>query len=106
MAAPQMGKGGYTNVPPYMQGNLPGYSSGPYNYPPSNVSGVHLGSQQLPRNHPYGEFIEKAVGMGYPREQVMSVAMKMAESGQPMDFNALLDRLNGVSSLSPRAWSG
>jgi UBA-like domain (DUF1421) len=106
MAAPQMSKGGYTNAPPYMQGNLPGYSSGPYNYPPSNVSGVHVGSQQLPRNHPYGEFVEKAVGMGYPREQVTSVAVKMTESGQPMDFNSMLDRLNGVSSPSPRAWSG
>jgi UBA-like domain (DUF1421) len=105
MTASQMSKGGYTNVPPYMQGNLSGYSSGPYNYPPSNVSGVHVGSQQLPRNHPYGDFVEKAVGMGYPREQVTSFAVKMAESGQPMDFNALLDRLNGVSNPS-RAWSG
>lgn len=106
MAAPQMAKGGYTNVPPYMQSNLQGYSSGPYNYPPGNVSGVHMRTQQLPLNHPHGEFIEKAVSMGYPREQVMNVAMKLAESGQPMDFNALLDRLNGVSSASPRAWSG
>ncbi|KAJ3704393.1 hypothetical protein LUZ61_008098 [Rhynchospora tenuis] len=105
VASPQMVKT-YTNPPPYMQGNMPGYSSGPYNYPPSNAPGIHSGSQQLPRNHPYGEFVEKAVGMGYPREQVTSVAMKFAETGQPMDFNALLDRLNGVSSPSPRAWSG
>jgi hypothetical protein len=42
------------------------------------------------RGHPYGEMMEKAI----------------AESGQPMDFNTLLDRLNEAGSGPPpaRAW--
>ncbi|KAJ3683013.1 hypothetical protein LUZ60_013240 [Juncus effusus] len=86
----QISKGGYANVPPYsMQGPMQSsnYNAGSYGFPQNNV---------MPRNSPYGEFIEKAVSMGYPRDQVVSVAMKMAESGQHMDLNALLDRLNGV----------
>jgi len=61
------------------------------------------------RSHPFADMIEKAVSMGYPREQVGGVVNRMAESGQPVDFNALLDRLNSPPAAAggpPRAWSG
>jgi len=49
--------------------------------------------------------IEKAIAMGYPRDQVLNVTQRMAESGQQMDFNTLLDRLNDArSGAPPRAW--
>jgi len=58
------------------------------------------------RGHPYGEMIEKAITMGYPRDQVLNVIQRMTESGQQIDFNALLDRLNesGSGAPPPRAW--
>lgn len=61
--------------------------------PPGGIVGRHPNSQIM-RNHPYGEMIEKAANMGYPRDQVASVIHRMEESGQPVDFNNLLDRLN------------
>jgi len=49
--------------------------------------------------------IEKAITMGYPRDQVLNVIQRMTESGQQIDFNALLDRLNDSGSgAPPRAW--
>jgi len=64
----------------------------------------HPGSHMM-RGHPYGEMIEKAIAMGYPRDQVLNVTQRMAESGQQMDFNTLLDRLNEAGSgAPPRAW--
>ena len=65
----------------------------------------HPGSHMM-RGHPYGEMMEKAITMGYPRDQVLNVTQRMAESGQPMDFNTLLDRLNdaGSGAPPPRAW--
>ncbi|RWR89587.1 RNA polymerase II degradation factor 1 [Cinnamomum micranthum f. kanehirae] len=61
--------------------------------PPGAVVGRHPNSQIM-RNHPYSEIIEKAASMGYPRDQVASVIRRMEESGQPVDFNNLLDRLD------------
>lgn len=113
-------KGGYAGPPQYApQGSSHGYNTA-YGYPPSgpsaaqapqmppapgNVGMSHPGSHQMMRGHPYGEMIEKAITMGYPREQVMNVIQRMTESGQPMDFNTLLDRLNEAGSgAPPRAW--
>lgn len=112
-------KGGYVGPAPYTPPlNVQSYST-TYNYPPSNVSAAQ--NQQLPpgnvvgvhpvpqpmRGPPYGEMIEKAVSMGYARDHVASVIHRMGESGQPMDFNSLLDVLNGrATGTSPRAWSG
>nr|CAD1834353.1 unnamed protein product [Ananas comosus var. bracteatus] len=43
--------------------------------------------------------------MGYSRDQVASVVQRMADSGQPIDFNAVLDRLNGGGgAASQRVW--
>lgn len=51
-------------------------------------------NSQIVLHHPYSEMIEKAASMGYPRDQVANVIHRMEESGQPVDFNSLLDRLN------------
>lgn len=57
------------------------------------------------RSHPYGELIEKVVSMGYGRDFVTSVIQRMDDSGQPVDFNSVLDRLNVHSSGgSQRGW--
>ncbi|KAL5226547.1 hypothetical protein ABZP36_014812 [Zizania latifolia] len=115
---PPPSKGGYAGPPQYApQGNSHDYHT-TYGYPPSGPSAVqapqippgnvgmnHPGSHHMMRGHPYGEIIEKAITMGYPREQVMNVIQRMTESGQPMDFNTLLDRLNEAGSgAPPRAW--
>ncbi|KAG1346778.1 tyrosine-protein phosphatase non-receptor type 23 [Cocos nucifera] len=109
-------KGGYVGPAPYTPPlNVQSYNTA-YSYPPSsnasagqnqqlppgNVVGIHPGPQ-LMCSQPYGEMIEKAVGMGYAREHVASVIQRMGESGQPMDFNSLLDMLNGRAT---RIWSG
>ncbi|KAG8077959.1 hypothetical protein GUJ93_ZPchr0007g5449 [Zizania palustris] len=73
--------------------------------PPGNAGMSHPGSHHMMGDHPYGEMIEKAITMGYPRDQVMNVIQRMTESGQPMDFNTLLDRLNEAWSGAPlHAW--
>ncbi|XP_062206906.1 pollen-specific leucine-rich repeat extensin-like protein 1 [Phragmites australis] len=98
------------------QGNTQGYNTG-YGYPPSGLSRVqapqmppggggmrHPGSHTM-HSHPYGEMIERAITMGYPRDQVLNMTQRMAESGQQMDFNSLLDRLNEAGpGAPPRAW--
>ncbi|CAL4961348.1 unnamed protein product [Urochloa decumbens] len=115
---PPPSKGSYASGPAQYasQGNPQGYGAG-YGYPPSGPPAVqppqmppggvgmsHPGSHMM-RGHPYGEMIEKAITMGYPRDQVLNVTQRMAESGQQMDFNTLLDRLNEAGSgAPPRAW--
>jgi hypothetical protein len=84
---PHMQQGG--GYPP------PGTSSGANNLMPRN------------RNNPYGELIEKMMSMGFRGEHVVGVIQRMEESGQQVDFNSVLDRLNVHSSGSPqRGWSG
>ncbi|XP_072994072.1 uncharacterized protein [Typha latifolia] len=94
---PQPSKGGYTSAAPYTPpANVQGY----------NTPGLHHPGTQL-RNHPYGEMIEKAVSMGYPRDLVLNLVDRMTVGGQTMDFNALLDGLSGRGSgAPPRVWSG
>ncbi|OVA07771.1 Protein of unknown function DUF1421 [Macleaya cordata] len=90
----------------------PHFSQG--GYPPSHVSSLqnqqpirHSSPSPVMRSHPYNELIEKVVSMGYGREFVISVIHRMDESGQPVDFNSVLDRLNVHSSGgSQRGWSG
>ncbi|KAF6142019.1 hypothetical protein GIB67_037987 [Kingdonia uniflora] len=96
------GEGGRVNhpLPPHY---LPGGG-----YPPQaqNQTPIRQPSpSQLMRNHPYGELIEKAVSMGYGREYVANIIQRMEESGQTVDLNSVLDRLNSHSSGgSQRAW--
>ncbi|KAJ0826945.1 hypothetical protein HanRHA438_Chr17g0820101 [Helianthus annuus] len=61
-------------------------------------------AQQFMHNHPYNELIDKLVSMGYRGDHVMSVIQRLDESGQTVDFNAVLDKLNGHPSQ--RGWSG
>ncbi|GJM93096.1 hypothetical protein PR202_ga09622 [Eleusine coracana subsp. coracana] len=107
---PPPSKGSYAGPQQYApHGNPQGYNTG-YGYPPSGASAVPpaqmpSGGSHMMRGHPHGEVIEKAIMMGYPRDQVLNVIQRMTESGQPMDFNTLLDRLNEAGSgAPPRAW--
>ncbi|XP_073151437.1 uncharacterized protein [Henckelia pumila] len=62
---------------------------------------------QSTRSHPHGELIEKVVSMGYRGDHVVGIIQRMEENGLPVDFNSVLDRLNGHSSGgSQRTWSG
>ncbi|CAN6570209.1 unnamed protein product [Malus baccata var. baccata] len=88
-----------------------------YGYPPTSIShhtpqpttapNLMARNQQFPPNHPYNELIEKLVPMGFRSDHVASVIQRMEESGQPIDFNAVIDRLNSHPSGGPqRGWSG
>ncbi|KAA8524392.1 hypothetical protein F0562_010817 [Nyssa sinensis] len=105
------GEGGRTHHPPqqthFPQGGYPP-ASGPIQNPqPSSGSNLLVRPPQFMRNHPYNELIEKLVSMGYRGDHIISVIQRLEESGQPVDFNAVLDRLNGLSSSgSQRGWSG
>ncbi|XP_077227467.1 uncharacterized protein LOC143860618 [Tasmannia lanceolata] len=89
-------------------GYLPTHASAlPNQQPPTGNVAVHRPSSQLVHNHPYSELVEKAMNRGYARDHVLSVILRMEESGQPLDFNALLDRLNAhATGTSQRVWSG
>ncbi|CAA3015456.1 Hypothetical predicted protein [Olea europaea subsp. europaea] len=86
-------------------------------YPPNSVplqnpqhmagSNMMIRPPQFTRSHPYNELIEKLASMGYRTDHVVGIIQRMEESGQPIDFNTVLDRLNGHSSGgSQRGWSG
>ncbi|KAL0921522.1 hypothetical protein M5K25_008602 [Dendrobium thyrsiflorum] len=110
---PSLVKTGYIGTNTYpSQSNMPGYNAfyvidgsrapHPHHQPNNNVA-----APQMLNNHPYGEMIEKAINMGYPRDQVVGVVQGMGESGQPLDLNTLLDRLNAIASGGMRRpWSG
>lgn len=86
--------------PHYSQGGYPPSNPSP---PPPSSSGLMIrnpGPQQFVRNHPYNELIDKLVSMGYRGDHVVGVIQRLEDSGQPVDFNAVLDRLNGHSSGS------
>ncbi|XP_077212495.1 uncharacterized protein LOC143847516 [Tasmannia lanceolata] len=94
--------------PHYQQGSYPPtqVSAHSNQQPPTGNAAAHPSSQPM-RNHPYGELVEKAVSMGYTRDHVLSVILRMEESGQPFDFNAVLDGLNTrATGASQRVWSG
>ncbi|XP_021737013.1 arginine-glutamic acid dipeptide repeats protein-like isoform X1 [Chenopodium quinoa] len=92
----------------YSQGSYPPTNPSLPNMPPPNSNNLMIRSpapQQYVRNHPYNELVDKLVSMGYRGDHVMSVIQRLEESGQPVDFNAVLDRLNGHSSGgSQRSW--
>ncbi|KAF7822987.1 trithorax group protein osa [Senna tora] len=86
-------------------------------YPPTsaslqNSSGHHSlmvrnpsQTQFIRNHHPYNDLIDKMVSMGFRGDHVASVIQRMEESGQPIDFNSVIDRLNGHSSVGPqRGW--
>ncbi|XP_071701559.1 uncharacterized protein [Rutidosis leptorrhynchoides] len=83
-----------------------GYPPNPQHTGPAGAAGGGGGGggmvsrhvQQSMRNHPYNELVDKLVSMGYRSDHVMSVIQRLDESGQTVDFNAVLDRLNGHPS--------
>ncbi|XP_021827190.1 trithorax group protein osa isoform X1 [Prunus avium] len=103
------GEGGRTHysaqVPHY------GYppTSAPHQTPqPTTAPNLMARNPQFIRNHPYSELIEKLASMGFRSDHVLSVIQRMEERGEPIDFNAVIDRLSNVhSSGGPqRGWSG
>lgn len=95
--------------PHFPQGVYPPVSVSSQNPQPTVGSNlmVRNSGQPPPRNHPYNEWIEKLMNMGYRGDHVVNVIQRMEESGQPIDFNSLLDRLNAnPSGGSQRGWSG
>ncbi|CAL5342604.1 unnamed protein product [Camellia sinensis] len=92
--------------PHFPQGGYPP-TSVPLQGPPPNASANLFRPPQFMCNHPYNELIDKLVSMGYRADHIASVIQRLEESGQPVDFNIVLDRLNGHSSGgSQRGWSG
>ncbi|PPR93754.1 hypothetical protein GOBAR_AA26925 [Gossypium barbadense] len=87
---PNFSQGGYPPAANVSLQTQPG--AGP------NVMVRNTNHPQFVRNHPYSELIEKLVSMGFRGDHVASVIQRMEESGQPPDFNAVLDRLNAHSS--------
>ncbi|KAL4361990.1 hypothetical protein GQ457_04G005590 [Hibiscus cannabinus] len=89
-----------TQQPNFSQGGYPPSNVSPQTQPGSgpNVMIRNPNHSQFVRNHPYSELIEKLVSMGFRGDHVASVIQRMEESGQPPDFNAVLDRLNAQSS--------
>ncbi|KAE8075935.1 hypothetical protein FH972_014615 [Carpinus fangiana] len=88
--------------PHYTQGGYPPTSVSLQN-PQQQTTGPNLmvrnpSHSQFFRNHPYAELIEKLASMGFRGDHVASVIQRMEESGQPVDFNTVLDRLNVHSS--------
>ncbi|KAH1142681.1 hypothetical protein AAZX31_12G107000 [Glycine max] len=106
------GEGGRTHHPPQPHFAQPGYpptSASLQNPPPGlNLMVRNPNQSQFIRNHPYNELIEKLVSMGFRGDHVASVIQRMEESGQAIDFNSVLDRLNVHSSVGPQrgGWSG
>uniref|UniRef100_A0A5B6ZWP6 Putative extensin-like n=1 Tax=Davidia involucrata TaxID=16924 RepID=A0A5B6ZWP6_DAVIN len=104
----EAGRTHHPSQPHFPQGGYPP-TSVPFQNPQPNASANLLAVRppQFMRNHPYNELIEKLVNMGYRGDHVVSVIQRLEESGQPVDFNAVLDRLNVHSSGgSQRGWSG
>lgn len=94
---PHFAQGGYPPQQPHLSLQSSQPAAGP-NMLPHNPSHSHF-----TRNHPYSELIEKLVSMGFRGDHVVSIIQRMEETGQPVDFNAVLDRLN----VGPqRGWSG
>ncbi|EOA16491.1 hypothetical protein CARUB_v10004649mg [Capsella rubella] len=91
-----------TPQPPQQQQShyLQGPQGGGYAPQPHQAGGGNTGAPPVLRSK-YGELIEKLVSMGFRADHVMAVIQRMEESGQPIDFNALLDRLSGQSSGGP-----
>ncbi|TXG55155.1 hypothetical protein EZV62_020411 [Acer yangbiense] len=114
------GEGGGRTHHPAQQSHFPqggGYPPN-YNQNPPPTAGTNMmprnpNHSQFIRNHPYSDLVEKFVGMGFRSDHIVSVIQRMEDSGQPVDFNAVLDvleRFSGGHTSGPggpqRGWSG
>ncbi|XP_062232131.1 uncharacterized protein LOC133929407 isoform X2 [Phragmites australis] len=53
------------------------------------------------------DMVEKAAQMGYSKDQVDNMVLRMATAGHPVEFNPMHDMLSSVSNaVTPQAWSG
>lgn len=94
-------------IPPsqFAQSGYPPQSAPVQNPAPHNPTVRNPNQPQLIRNHPYSELIDNLVNMGVRGDLVVSIIQRMEETGQPINFNSVLDRLNAHSSLGPqRGW--
>lgn len=83
--------------------NQSGYppANAPHQVPPQAPTGPHVSA----RNPSHSHLIEKLVGMGFRGDHVATIIQRMEDSGQPVDFNAVLDRLSTPTGPGPqRAW--
>uniref|UniRef100_A0A0C9RUW1 TSA: Wollemia nobilis Ref_Wollemi_Transcript_12083_2495 transcribed RNA sequence n=1 Tax=Wollemia nobilis TaxID=56998 RepID=A0A0C9RUW1_9CONI len=64
-----------------------------------NTSGGHL-----PSSHAFDDLVEQVATMGFSRDQVRVTIQQLTESGQPVDMNSVLDRLNNSPGPSQRGW--
>ncbi|EEF44436.1 trithorax group protein osa isoform X2 [Ricinus communis] len=106
-------EGGRAHHPPqqphFSQGGYPPTNlslQNPQSAPGTNMMARNPSHANFVRNHPYSELIDKLVSMGFRAEHIVGVIQRMEESGQPLDFNAVLDRLSNSSGGSQRGWSG
>ncbi|KAJ6859263.1 trithorax group protein osa-like isoform X2 [Populus alba x Populus x berolinensis] len=101
------GEGGRTHHPP-QQSHFPQGGYPPQPAPGTGMLPRHSSPSHFFRNHPYSDLIEKLVSMGFRGDHAASVIQRMEESGEPVDFNAVLDRLNVQSSGGSQrgGWSG
>ncbi|KAF8044526.1 hypothetical protein N665_8521s0001 [Sinapis alba] len=85
--------------PPQQHGHyMQGPQGGGYAPQQHQAGGGNTGTPPPVSRSKYGELIEKLVSMGFRGDHVMGVIQRMDESGQTIDFNALLDRLSVQSS--------
>lgn len=103
-------EGGRAHHHPSQQPHFAQAGYPPHNVPPQNQlpqGGTSLmvrnpNHPQVIRNHPYSELIEKLMSMGFRGDLAASVIQRMEESGQQVDFNTVLDRLNAHSAGAPQ----
>ncbi|CAN4117536.1 unnamed protein product [Withania somnifera] len=102
------GTRGHPQQPPnFPQSSYPSSSFTHHNEQSAPSQNLMVRPPELMRSHPYNELIEKLASMGYRSDHVVNVIQRLEESGQAVDCNTVLDRLNGHSSGGPqRGWSG
>lgn len=88
--------GAYTRFPSPQQAQQ-------YAQPSANAV-PNTGGGHLPSTRAFDELIEQVAGMGFSRDQIRSVIQRLTESGQPVDMNSVLDRLNNTTGPSQRGW--
>ncbi|KAE9588554.1 hypothetical protein Lal_00002708 [Lupinus albus] len=104
----ERGRTHHPSQPPHFaHAGYPPTSASLQNPAPHNLMVQNPSPSQFIGGHPYNELIEKFVSTGFRADHVASVIQRMMETGQPIDFNSVLDRLNARSSVGPqRGWSG
>lgn len=92
----------------YESGSQAVYPPNPQQHSGGSNSSSMMGRPppQFMRNHPYNEVIDKLGSMGYRGEHVMNVIQRLEETGQTVDFNTVLDRLNVHPSGGPQRGGG